>query len=302
MIKKKNIRNVKKYLCQFEDGQEIRIAMKKSQVIDSYIEKIGFSIPLTVGETLLPDAKLNRYCMINSEGKVIIQRHLPQEKAERYWEWSWKDFGGNEHWDFKYIPYMRYPREFQTPEAIELLIVADDNNCVWISTEPIKNIPQNYERIKLAVNLYLSLFGQCEIVNIKMEAIKTRTLSWEVLKPGEKLPKEKILEKLDKVINERVSDSKKNMFRANFTKLLESNPSVIAIGEKSFYGYVVFEYLNKNIAILESMMPNNATYILGKDWESISQYTKSDVLSKNLHIDRLYHYGDWLNKIKKYIV
>ena len=48
-------------------------------------------------------------------------------------------------------------------------------------------------------------------------------------------------------------------------------------------------------------MPNNATYILDKNWKEISKLTKTEVLNNKLNIDRIYHYLNWKEKMNKYM-
>ena len=78
--------------------------------------------------------------------------------------------------------------------------------------------------------------------------------------------------------------------------------SVVGKLRNNFSQFIwIITYLTSKYAILESLMPNNATYILEKDWEEISQLTKTEVLSNKLHVDRIYHYLNWKEKIQKYL-
>ena len=45
--------------------------------------------------------------------------------------------------------------------------------------------------------------------------------------------------------------------------------------------------------ILESVFPNNATYVLQDNWEKISQLSKAEILSQNLHKARIVHSESW---------
>jgi len=295
IIKKKRIRNPARYLTEFKPNEKIRIGVKITNESKENLIKMGFDKGIVEGEIIVPLANCSKVAYENAEGKCIVRRDLPKETAERYWEWSWEDWGHNIHSDFKYIPYERYQREYLPPRALEVMIIKDKENQNWVVSKEINNTDSAYDDIKLLVNLFLSIFKECEIINKNLEQpIKTvRKVKWEILRPGTKTR-----QAIVNVIRELTPENKQNMYVRNIDKLMENSDENIAIGTAEFRGYIVF--ICGKFAILESLMPNNATYILGKNWEDISKLTKTEVLNKNLHIARIYHYLDWEQKIKKY--
>lgn len=295
-IKKIRIRNVKKYLIEFKENEGLRVGIRIKNENKEKVIKMGFDPALTVGEVIVPNSDISKSSYENSEGKCIIRKDLPKENAERYWEWSWEDFGHNTYTDFKYIPYQRYQREYIPPRALEFTILEDKDKNKWVVSNVIKNNEKNYDDIKLLINILLSIFGECEIINLNLEQpIKTiRSVKWEILRPGKQTK-----EMLRNIIKERVSKNREGMYIRNIEKLINSSDEDIAVGTQEFKGYIVF--ICGKYAILESLMPNNATYILEKDWEEISQLTKTEVLSNKLHVDRIYHYLNWKEKIQKYL-
>lgn len=92
-IIKKRIRNVEKYLKPFDVREKVKIGVMVDDEVRTRAIMKRFSEKLQEGENVLPDAELSKVALENSEGKVIIRRDLPKEVAERYWEWSWEDFG-----------------------------------------------------------------------------------------------------------------------------------------------------------------------------------------------------------------
>ena len=108
-------------------------------------------------------------------------------------------------------------------------------------------------------------------------------------------------EHIEKIINENVNKSKVNMYKRNIIKLLQTSDDTIAIGKAEFSGYIVFMYSKKDFVILESLMPNNATYILNKNWEEVSKMTKKQVIDGKFYKKRIYHYSDWQERINEYI-
>jgi hypothetical protein len=79
----------------------------------------------------------------------------------------------------------------------------------------------------------------------------------------------------------------------------QHNPSFHAVGTAGFTGYFVFGFPNKNLFVLESIYSGNATYILGKNWEKISQLTKAEILNQELHQRRLIHRVGWHISVQK---
>lgn len=300
-IIKKRIRNVEKYLKPFDVREKVKIGVMVDDEVRTRAIMKRFSEKLQEGENVLPDAELSKVALENSEGKVIIRRDLPKEVAERYWEWSWEDFGGNTHWDCKFIPYERYPREYLLPMGLRIYVALDKNNEKWLVSETFSTEVDN-EKIKMAINLFLSLFGKCEIIHrdLTRPINVKRYLEWEVLRPGQ-MDKERIDQAIDRIIDKKVPSNRKSLYRHNIDYLRAKNPEVLAIGEKGFYGYLVFYYPIQKIAVLESLMPNNATYILDESWEEISKLSKTEVLSKGLQTARIFHYGDWEKRIRQYI-
>lgn len=295
-INRKRIRNPKRYLAEFKENEKLRVGVKITKENKEKVEKMGFDSRIVVGEIVTPSSNISKSTYENAEGKCIIRKDLPKETAERYWEWSWEDWGHNIHTDYKYIPYERYQREYLPPRALEFMIVEDNEKNKWVVSREIKNLQENYEDIKLLINMLLSIFGECETINVNMEEpIKTvRPVKWEILRPGKQTK-----EIIRNIIREKVSQNRESMYIRNLDKLIENSNENIAVGTQEFKGYIVF--ICGKYAILESLMPNNATYILDKAWEEISKLTKTEVLNNKLHIDRIYHYSNWEEKMNKYM-
>ncbi|MBQ3408514.1 MAG: hypothetical protein IJH12_04845 [Clostridia bacterium] len=295
-INKKKIRNPKRYLSEFKENERLRIGIKITEENKEKVEKLGFDSKMIVGEIIVPNSNISKSTYENAEGKCIIRKDLPKEIAERYWEWSWEDRGHNTYTDYKYIPYERYQREYVAPRALEFMIVEDNEKNKWVTSTEIENSQENYEDIKLSINILLSAFGECETINTNMEEpIKTvRAVKWEILRPGKQTK-----ERIRSIIKEKVSQNRESLYIRNLDKLIENSDENIAVGTQEFKGYIVF--ICGKYAILESLMPNNATYILDKDWEEISKLTKTEVLNNKLHIERIYHYSNWEEKMNKYM-
>ena len=55
------------------------------------------------------------------------------------------------------------------------------------------------------------------------------------------------------------------------------------------------------IYVLESLIYGNATYILGENWENLSQLSKAEILNGNHHLERFVHGENWEDNLKEFI-
>ncbi len=163
---------------------------------------------------------------------------------------------------------------------------------------PVFDYPKDEGLILHSINLFLEIFGECEILNKNLEAIiKTpeKSLRWAVLPEGE-MPWNKIEEKLKPALK-RANSHEKAVFQDRFNTINSYKPDFGAYGLAGFSGYVVFGFKEKNLYICESIWHGNAIYVFQEDWRKLSQKTKAEILKGNLHKERIIHYKDWKEKI-----
>ena len=79
--------------------------------------------------------------------------------------------------------------------------------------------------------------------------------------------------------------------------LASFTPDEIYIGKQGFRAYVAYIFTNKGLAVLESAMLDNATYVFDLDWHRVSQLTKAQILDGNLHRHRIIHTRNWQARI-----
>ena len=61
---------------------------------------------------------------------------------------------------------------------------------------------------------------------------------------------------------------------------------------------MIFGFMHRNKYVLESVYPNNATYVFGKNWEELSKLTKAEILKENLQDVRIIHNNNWQQEIR----
>lgn len=157
--------------------------------------------------------------------------------------------------------------------------------------------------LKHTINMFLEVFGYCEIVDKdenpigQKTKIKIKEVSWRILPPG-KYPWERAEKALDDYF-EKAPGKNKEVLRNNHKTFAKYEPDFIAIGENSFNGYVVYGYTNKNLYVFESNQAGNAIYVFKGDWENASQLTKYDIIKGDLCHKRIVHAKAWEKTVKQ---
>jgi hypothetical protein len=292
-IRKTRIRSLKKY-TPFIQGKSVVLSIDINKHLNK-VRKIGFSKKLQEGETVLP-LPIGTISSFNAEGKEKIRKDLPMETHYRQIEWTWKQWCGRgqtrEITEVRDSPYEKYPREFIEPPSIELKLAKNK------ITSPVFNYPKDEQLMLHTINLFLEVFGECEILNENLEGIlKTpeKSLKWAVLPQGE-IPWDKVKRGLEPALK-RSSSQEKAVFQDRFDTINSYKPDFGAYGLAGFSGYVVFGFKKKNLYICESIWHGNAIYIFQEDWRKLSKKTKAEILRGNLHKERIIHYSDWKDKI-----
>lgn len=301
LIRKTRIRNIDRYLKGVNDGDTVVVGLISPLSASDRLVEVGFTPDFEIGERVLPSAvgSVSKY---NAEGKYKVHRDKPMETAYRQIEWTWSEWHGPyeqiERSEIKDYPYQRYPRTFLEPPSIELTIATDREGQPVLVTPPIEYTEDNREKLLHTVNLMLELFGECYVLDEDHQNIlkaPMKRLNWEVLPHG-KHPWERLLPSLQHVIRQQ-PDGNQKVIQKRFKALNEYEPEFTAVGRAGFNGYLVFGYPSKGLYVLESTEVNNATYILDKDWETLSQMTKAQLINASLHKERVIHREKWFSEI-----
>lgn len=296
MIIGKSIKNVDKYLNKLSEGEHFYVALRG---IESYAEnllKYGLDIEtLEDGQSFLP-RPIKSSTSYNSNGKIVIDKSA---KEERVFERSYHvvDWYGNDHYGTCYQSRMCYKRNFINPLGIELTYLNG-----FIVSPILENCEENKETIKHVINMFLEMFGNCEILTQGFDVKglnKIKRLQWTVLPKGE-YPWEKAKKHLD-VILDSIPNRYKGVINNRHRIISSKLPDFMAIGDQGFYGYVIYGFTKKNIYIFESNQPDNATYVFKGNWEDASKLTKLEILTSNLCEARLIHNKNWESSIERII-
>lgn len=63
--------------------------------------------------------------------------------------------------------------------------------------------------------------------------------------------------------------------------------------------YIAYLFKDRGFVILECLEKGNALYVFGSDWEKIARLTKAQILSGNLHMERIVHTKGWKIRLAK---
>ncbi|WP_396170786.1 hypothetical protein [Flavobacterium sp.] len=304
IIGKKRIRNLELYWHLIEDNSEFCIAVNELERYREKLIDIGFSQDLELGETILPKV-IGPVSRFNAEGRNERQKHLPMETAYRQTIWKWKKFIGGgeveEEEGIRDVPYQCYPIKFIAPRSHELTIAEVENQKVIISSRILKS-EENSINARDIFNLFFEIFGECMMLNNNLSIVKIPEIqrkNWSILPPG-KYPFEKLIERVNTDLG-IVQNRNRKVINHRVQQINDANPNFIAFGNAGFTGYWIFGFPNINTYVLESVYPNNATYILANDWEAISRLSKSEILRNDLHLARIEHRINWPNEINRFL-
>ncbi len=292
MIEKVRIRNVENHLIGIKENESFFVSKKLDEVPLNRVQELGFSNSPGIGEQVLPKI-LGAISRFNAQGGFDKLKNLPMET--RYREVAVKDWHGNYH--YVDVPYRRYQRKDIPAPGIEIKIV--ENGGVHYAVSPIlqKNEAKN-GLIKHVINLFLELFGSCEILNESfvpaLSAIPSRRVNWKILPEGE-YPWPRLAVAAGDIASKREGKAKIQEHCIN--AILKHRPAEIIYGSGGFRGYLVFRFPEKGLFVMENLMYGNATYIFENEWEQFSLLTKAEIINNRFQKERFEHRSGWEDKV-----
>lgn len=300
LIQKKRVRQINLYLGSLVPQSRFVLATDLSQINEAKLRNSGF-LDLSDGDILLPNVvgPVSRY---NSEGKYEVHRNQPKERrfmGRREWTREEWDGPGRTRTVTESTDVYRdcYPRTLIPPPAVELTVV-NNAGVKLIVSPPMTWRKDDDDSILHVINLMLELFGETELRHQNLASFtppSTRRVNWSMLPPGVKMASG-VVDHVRPIID-RLSPTFRGPAIERLTYLADLQPDEIYLGYGGFSGYVAYIFNKVNKAILESVMPDNATYVFGRNWQEMSRLTKSEVLAGDLHLDRILHTESWLVRV-----
>lgn len=300
VIAGRRVRSLRRRLAVVPAGTPITLAVRVTEERRSILQSIGLGARPEPGTSILPP-DLGSVSRFNAEGRLVPNKKLPMETAYRQVWWTWKLWNGEEQGKYVDVPYQRYPREFTPPPAVELTCVATQSGERYLVIEGGVYPPSNEEALVHKVNLMLELFGEVSVLRPDLTPFvpaQVQRLNWELLPPG-RHPWDTVRPALESAI-ERAKGGNRPFLRHRWDTIGHYEPDFIAAGQGGFNGYVVFGFERLGLYLLESAVYGNATYVVGHDWQHLSQLTKAELLNEALHEERIVHRADsWPARINE---
>ncbi len=302
-LSKKRVRVLSSVLKTSLPSQGFYISVEiSSEKSKATLKSLGFSDSFKSGDTLLPSI-IGPVTKRNAEGEEIKLKHLPKETHYRQALWNWTEFHGKNRVPMSKIvdiPYKKYPRQLISPQSVELTIVQVTDSFRLISPKLSSESDEKY--IIHVMNIFFEAFGECEILDPKKQPLvitPVKRLNWKILPPGE-YPWEKLKQEFQPLL--RATKKGNRPAVENRLEILSTKkPDFTAVGTAGFNGYIIFGFKSKRVYVLESMWYGNATYILGDDWEKLSQTSKAEILNGKHHLARIIHKEGWKLKLDKVV-
>ena len=288
------------HLANFPPETKIRVCAYDVSRFPNEFNKFGFKQDDPSGSTILP-ATFNRYSRRNAEQYATIDKSLPKEKYTQTLYWTRHEWAGRgetrEVTEFIDIVRERYHRDYYAPFSVGFSLIVEGQVKSIVSDEIVLSHDNN-EKIMNTINMLLGLFGECTIESdeVEMRAATIR-FDWDILPPGD-YPWETIKEEIENICKNSRRTQKQMMLR-NCDVINNLNPDFHAYGRSGFKGYVIFGFKKKNLYILESIFPNNATYVFENEWAELSKLTKAEILNQDLQKMRIIHNANWITEFEK---
>lgn len=305
IISQSRILNVSRYYGGLIPRTDFRLVVKVSDLPVRKLNASGFE-GLVDGDVLLPSV-VGVISRRNAEGHFIVHRDQPKEiRTVGVREWTRKQWAGrgqqDEVTETVNVERECYPRTFVPPPGSELTVV-DHGDDLYIVSEVMTATVTPENVILHETNLFLELFGQVEIRHANLAQFTpphTRRLNWSLLPPGTNTA-QGVIAHLQPFIARRARTYRGPiMERLNF--MASRNPDEVYLGQGGFGAYVAYVFNRPGNAVLESVLPDNATYVFGANWVAVSRLTKTQVLNGAHNIDRIVHRLDWRQRVMPYTI
>ena len=300
LIQRTRIRQINHYLGGLIPQTVFRVVADLSHVTAARLDKSGFK-SLAVGDTLLP-AIVGRVSKYNAEGR--FETHRDQPKISRFVgrrEWTRQEWAGpgqtktvTEETD---IYRDCYPRTLHPAPGVELTVADHTGQLYAVSPSLTWNGAPAEEALHV-INLFLEVFGEAEIRHNNLQAFtppNTVRVNWSMLPPGTHSIAT-IASHVQALVSGR-APTFRGPIMSRLSFMASRNPNPVYIGHGGFASYVAYVFAEKGKVVLESIYPENATYVFNSNWQSIAQMTKQQVLSGHHHVARIFHTGNWQQKI-----
>ena len=264
------------------------------------LDQNGLQFPLSV----IPSKDSGKYSNININGREIIRKDLPKEI--HYNSIENPNYGDSYNGTHTVnLPYEKYPRDFQPPRELEILISCKDckpnlpNYIIAFQVQEVldKNAKDFENKLFEDLNFLqenIGTFG-IEAANIPIiEYAKSLHVSWEILPPGT------LDDTIQRIFHGKTpTTQEKNTAKERYEFFQSLKPKSLVFGQSGFRRYFG-ALLEDNLVVFENIEYGNAVYILFDNWEELSKLSRIDLLSGKFgtSFERVIHNTGWKSDVK----
>jgi hypothetical protein len=280
-----------------------------NEIRNGNLNHLGISLDnsgLHLPTSIIPNEKQGKHSYENINGKEIIRRDLP--KTLKYFTIevpNWGDSSKGTH-DVN-IPRMVYQRDFISPHLVSIEMECQNTapgqsayGILFRLDEVLdKNSPDFNERLFDLINILQENVYSCDIyaaTSNYQEYISTVALAWEILPPGER---EAFIQR---VSNGSTNPQQNRIIEERYNFLISLRPVNLIVGFSGLQRYLGAK-LSDNLVVFENTTYGNAIYIMYDNWESLSQLSRTQLLSGRFgnNFDRVLHKNGWEDKVRRII-
>jgi len=253
-------------------------------------------------DAIFPSADVGRLSDENINGREIKLKDRPKISKDiycgerpNYGDWSNGSFS---LWQTRDV----YQRSLVQPHGFSIKIVNQgriEESGQWkltFTVQPslLRTDPSFDADLLFALSLLRENTGVFDVFPSNVtpsDIIGARRIAWDIFPPGRRdfrRELERRLSSSDVMTRDRI------LARADVIEGLEPVQYVLGAGLNSNYYGALFA---DDLVVFENLDYGNATYVLYRNWEQLSQLSRTDLLRGDAEYDRLIHGNSWQNGI-----
>ncbi len=251
----------------------------------------------------VPPVRQGKYSSQNRLGYDVVRRDLPLETRYNAVESpNWGDSYNGTH--TVYLPYEAYPREHHPPRLTQLRIhcantaAGQEEFALSFQVDEVldRSSPSFEDDLLRAINLLQENVGAATVMAATSplsDYVKSLSVSWEILPPGTKE------EAVARIFRGRVPTAEERRdVEERYTFLMGLKPTKLVYGQTGLLRYFG-ALLMDDLVVFENIQYGNAVYIMFKDWATLSQRSRLELLSgRHGHdFERVPHVKQWKKKV-----
>lgn len=283
------------------------VKFRADDIIAGKLAHLGITLTssgLQFSNNVIPPEDRGKYSDRNINGYEIVRKDLPKET--HYNSVESPNYGDSYNGTHTVnLPYKKYPRDFQPPRELEILISCKDskpnlsNYIIAFQVQEVldKNAKDFEDKLFEDLNLLqenIGTFG-IEAANIPItEYAKSLHVSWEILPPGT------LDDTIRRIFHGKTpTTQEKNTAKERYEFFQSLKPKSLVFGQSGFRRYFG-ALLEDNLVVFENIEYGNAVYILFDNWEELSKLSRIDLLSGKFgtSFERVIHNTGWKSDVR----